>query len=1354
MKLILLTFLVYVLSLLPLSAQTFYFYLPWDDSSSNVCDISWLNHKPAGKYGFVSAGTDGHFYAGSQRIKFLGVNFTSDACFPLKTQAEQVAKRLAKFGINIARLHFLDNPWGYSIFGYAGTYTTTRSFNQEALDRLDYFISKLKENGIYVNINLVVGRNFMPGDGLPSSINQLDWKQKQVPAMFYEPMIDLQKEYAYNLLTRLNPYTSTYYNNEPAVAMVEIINEHGLIQGWLDRTIDILPQEFSENLRQKWNNWLVNKYQTHSNLVSSGWALSEPLGQEMLKNADFSQGFTYWNREQQSVARASFTIVNEGPNGERAVKIKIENTSSTSWHVQFNQPGLVVFSTRPYTLSFYAKADRNTSINVQIGQAHEPWQILGFDRVINLTTYYQLFTFELTVSSGDTNARVNFSNMCKELATYWLSNISFRPGGNVGLLAGENLDNGTVGIIKYQERNLRTQKAQRDWIEFLHQLEENFWLTMYDYLKNTVGIKCAITGTTVGLTSVPNIMSKLDFVDTHSYWHHPVFPGTAWNMNNWYVTNATLVKDLDGGTISEMAMRRVYGKPFTVTEYNHPAPNTFSAECFIFLAAYAAFHDWDGIFGYTYSHSTSFDTKRITGFFDLHQHPVQFASFIPAALIYRRGDISSSNGNYVVVNVTKQDEINQALTTWAWRLIHANDLGLNRRTAMLYKTAMIVEGGPQPQNYLTPSQVQLPTNNYYVSDTNELKWDTSNGVFIGDASKVKFLVGYLQNQEYTLSDNIVIRNVNSIQNKWAVITLNSIDGKTFSELNSTTTTGQILITALGACGNPGMNWMVYPNTPISFPPPVNQNITVGNQWGGSTSFVEGISCDIVLPYLASRVKVYALDNTGARKTVVPITVENNKAKFTISHIYQTLWYEVEVSTTETTQIVDNPPNLTIVSPGDNSIVFSTVAIRASASDDFGVSKVEFYIDNLLVYTDNLSPYEFIWHTTSTTNGLHYIKAIAYDTLNQSTTAQITVIVNNPYYPLYIQVNPQNSGSVTRYPNKQVYLKGEQVQLYATASSGYKFLNWSGDIQTSSNPVVLIMDSTKTVIANFEVISSTSPLEDNLPEIWINLINGQTVSGTIELKIVVSDDYGITSLSVYKNNSLVISLTTSTLVSNVNYIWDTILDTNGIYEIKIEAKDTNSQVSVKTVALVVNNVAGNLTPKVTLPALTQGSVISTVVEVVPVIENDDEIIKVEYYLDDNLIYTSTQSPFSFTIDPKNYTSKNYTFVVLAYDASNQVGSYSVNITLSYSQPEPTGLKLKYFLSLNEDDKNEVIEFKSDKEIEEIKIYDIRGRLLKQIKENFVWNGKDNNANKLKPGFYIYRCKFKDGTLQTGSILVVK
>lgn len=1328
-------------------SRTFYFYLPWDDSSQTVVDISWLNHKPAGKYGFVTVGPDGHFYVGGERIKFFGVNFTAASCFPTKDQAEKIAKRLAKFGINIVRFHFLDNMWGFSIFGNPGTYTTTRVFNSEALDRLDYFIAKLKENGIYVNINLLVGRNFLPGDGLPASINQLDWKQKQVPAMFYQQMIELQKEYATNLLTRLNPYTSTYYNNEPSIAMVEILNEHGLIQGWLDGTIDILPTEFADDLKEKWNNWLLNKYQTHSNLISSGWALSEPLGEELLKNSDFSQGFTYWNREQHDVARASFTIVNEGPNNERCVKIRIENTSPTSWHVQFNQPNIVVYSTRPYTLSFYAKSDRNISINVQIGQAHEPWNILGFDRTINLTTYYQLFTFELAVSTNDTNARVNFTNMCKELATYWFSNISFRPGGNVGLLPSENLDTKTMELIKYQQRNIRTRKAQSDWLEFLYELEENYWLTMYDHLKNSVGIKSPIAGTTVGLTSLPNIMYKLDFIDTHSYWHHPVFPGTAWDMNNWYVTNATLVKDLNGGTISEIAMRRIYGKPFTISEYNHPAPNTFSSECFLFLSAYASFQDWDGIFGYTYlDGKTNFNMQRIEGFFDLNQHPTKMLSLIPAALIYRRGDFQASSGNFVIVEINKQDEINHALNSWAWRLIQADDKGLNRRTSLLYKTAQIVENGPVPQTYLIPSQVQFPTNNYYISDTQQLKWDTANGVLIGNSEKSKFVLGYL-NSQYIL-DNIIIKNVSSLQNNWAVITLTCLTEKSFSEL-AYNASGHILITALGSCGNPGMNWKIYPNTPTSFPPAANQNITVGSQWGTSPSFVEGISCDIVLPYPVSRLKVYALDSTGARKTIVPVTSEDNKAKISLSPLYQTLWYEVEVSTSDQPPLVDNPPVINEISPKDNSIVSFTTQVVVDVQDDFGVSKVEFYINNTLVYISTTTPYRYIWFTTSTLNGLYNIKVIAYDTILQSTTAQISLYVNNPYYPIYTQVNPQNSGSIIKYPDKQLYLEGETIQLYASALEGYKFLNWSGSIQSSSNPVIIIVDSTKTIVANFELISSTSPTSQTT--IWTNLLDGQYISGLVTVRIICQDETGITNIKIYKNDNKILEISTHTTTSDYSFIWNTLQDENGFYSLKIEVTNLQNQATQKLINVYINNIPNNIPPQINLN-LTYGATVSSKIEIIPEVLSDDRIIKVEYYLNEQLVYTSTTAPFSFVLNPEFYLEGSYFLRIIAYDEVNQTGQLMTKINIIHSK-EIVYQKDMLILTLNEDGKNDTIEFKFDEEIEKVEIYDIKGKLIQTLKENFVWDGKDKNLKKLKSGIYLYKCKLKNSTVKIGKIIIL-
>ncbi len=73
----------------------FTFVLPWDDASPSVANISHWLHKPAGKFGPIRIGADGHLYAGAQRVRFWGVNLCFGACFPRKEDAEKIAARMA-----------------------------------------------------------------------------------------------------------------------------------------------------------------------------------------------------------------------------------------------------------------------------------------------------------------------------------------------------------------------------------------------------------------------------------------------------------------------------------------------------------------------------------------------------------------------------------------------------------------------------------------------------------------------------------------------------------------------------------------------------------------------------------------------------------------------------------------------------------------------------------------------------------------------------------------------------------------------------------------------------------------------------------------------------------------------------------------------------------------------------------------------------------------------------------------------------------------------------------------------------------------------------------------------------------
>jgi Leucine-rich repeat (LRR) protein len=91
---------------------------------------------------------------------------------------------------------------------------------------------------------------------------------------------------------------------------------------------------------------------------------------------------------------------------------------------------------------------------------------------------------------------------------------------------------------------------------------------------------------------------------------------------------------------------------------------------------------------------------------------------------------------------------------------------------------------------------------------------------------------------------------------------------------------------------------------------------------------------------------------------------------------------------------DNPPAATISSPANGATVSGSVSIQASATDDNGVSKLELYIDGSKVATCAASVCTYTWDTLSFSNDKHIIATLAYDTINQTGQAQVTVRVYN------------------------------------------------------------------------------------------------------------------------------------------------------------------------------------------------------------------------------------------------------------------------------------------------------------------------------------------------------------------------
>src|SRR3989449_1933727 len=91
-----------------------------------------------------------------------------------------------------------------------------------------------------------------------------------------------------------------------------------------------------------------------------------------------------------------------------------------------------------------------------------------------------------------------------------------------------------------------------------------------------------------------------------------------------------------------------------------------------------------------------------------------------------------------------------------------------------------------------------------------------------------------------------------------------------------------------------------------------------------------------------------------------------------------------------------PPTVSVTAPATGSTVSATVTVSAAASDNIGVAGVQFKMDGTNYGAEDTSaPYSTSWNTTTTSNGIHTLTAIARDAAgNQTTSAVVSVTVNN------------------------------------------------------------------------------------------------------------------------------------------------------------------------------------------------------------------------------------------------------------------------------------------------------------------------------------------------------------------------
>lgn len=610
------------------------------------------------------------FYRGGKRHRVWGVNLCFGACFPSHADATRVAERLADAGVNSVRFHHMDTQaFPRGIWDPADE----TKLSTESLDRLDYFLDQLARRGITANLNLHVSRTHSRILGLPDPGTKYD----KIVGIFTPPLVAAQERYARELLGHVNKYRRVRYADDPAVAFVEITNENSLFMWNAAQKLPALPDYYTSILRQRYNAWLRARYGTTRKLREAWSEGTSPLGDEMLvppaTAVEASHQSAPSPHPSPSVAKA---MPGEPARGERddgralrapaegdarwqvelhescravavplagsttGVRIEIREIDETPWHIQFKQPGLAIEGTQFYTLAFRARADAPRQLSVGVGMAHPPWANLGLSRGVKLTTEMKRFAFGFVARASDAKARVSFV-LGDDMAAVELDEVSLRPGGVRGLETGERIEDTSVRVYgKFESAPRRI-----DRMRFLAETEKSYFNGMRRMVREEIGSKALVTGTVVfgplGLWA----QSGMDWIDTHAYWHHPRFPGRPWDRSNWLVEQEAMVDHPEKATLFRLAASRLAGKPFTVSEYNHPAPMDYQAECVPMIASFAAAQDWDGVWLFAYSHRTDdWGRGAFTSFFDIDANPAKWG-FVPAgAAMFREGQLGSLGG--------------------------------------------------------------------------------------------------------------------------------------------------------------------------------------------------------------------------------------------------------------------------------------------------------------------------------------------------------------------------------------------------------------------------------------------------------------------------------------------------------------------------------------------------------------------------------------------------------------------------------------------------------------------------------------------------------------------------------------
>jgi hypothetical protein len=356
----------------------------------------------------------------------------------------------------------------------------------------------------------------------------------------------------------------------------------------------------------------------------------------------------------------------------------------------------------------------------------------------------------------------------------------------------------------------------------------------------------------------------------------------------------------------------------------------------------------------------------------------------------------------------------------------------------------------------------------------------------------------------------------------------------------------------------------------------------------------------------------------------------------------------------------------ITAPSSGALVGTWTTVRASATDDMAVARVEFYADGALIGTDTSSPYSVSWNTSTLASGAHTLSAKAYDNGGRVGTSADLLVYTDGTPPGVALTSPAQGMHV-----------GGTVTLEATASDNqavatvefYAGSTWLG---TDSTPPYTKQWDTAGLEGAYTLRANAYDTAGNLASsAGVEVIVDNTapttalsapeqsarVRGTVQVSATASDNRALSKVEFYAGGTLIGTDTTAPYAAS----WDTTSLADGSAALTSRAYDLAGNATSSAVRSVI---VDNTAPTVAITSPANGSSVFLSATVQASASDTSGITQVVFYDGGAVIGTDTTAPYSVSWNVLSAYKGWHTLTAKAYDgAGNLMTSAPISVKVN-------------------------------------------------------------------------------------------